>query len=233
MPSPRRFPLLFGIYTRLTGRACQGCADRWISVTSLALAWGVNATSPSMPAVARPAFRSVTCRTLNNVFARLRSINFCKFRTCLRSPTCDAVKILCRRRRTCPSTARQLDSAPLGGFVLRSVHSEVRHRYRENECRHRVQLALRFRRPCCRFFTSSPGPRQHPFRSGHVVPYPASYPGHQPERVSCRPGFLLPFDHRHSLLGPSVPAKASVVLADDLPTIHIGRLDLVGVTTFR
>ena len=46
-------------------------------------------------------------RTLSSVLAREWSINFCKLRTRLRSPSCDAVKIRCRRRRTSPSTARQ------------------------------------------------------------------------------------------------------------------------------
>jgi hypothetical protein len=41
------------------------------------------------------------------VLARERSINFCKLRTRFRSPTCDAVKIRCRKRRTSSSTARQ------------------------------------------------------------------------------------------------------------------------------
>ena len=38
-----------------------------------ALASGVKATSPSIPAVLRPALRCVTCRTLTSVLARLRS----------------------------------------------------------------------------------------------------------------------------------------------------------------
>jgi hypothetical protein len=50
----------------------------------------------------------VTRRTLNSVLARDRSINFCKLRTRLRSPTRDAVKIRCLKRRTSSSAARQL-----------------------------------------------------------------------------------------------------------------------------
>ena len=53
------------------------------------------------------ALRSVTRRTLNSVFARERSINFCRLRTLARSPAFDAVKIRCRSRRTSSSTRRQ------------------------------------------------------------------------------------------------------------------------------
>ena len=49
--------------------------------TNSVLAFGVSATSPSTPAVRRPALRSVTRRTLNSVFERERSINFCNRRT--------------------------------------------------------------------------------------------------------------------------------------------------------
>ena len=46
----------------------------WCTRTATsALASGVNATSPSIPAVLRPALRCVTCRTLTSVQARLRS----------------------------------------------------------------------------------------------------------------------------------------------------------------
>ena len=38
-----------------------------------ALAWLVSATSPSIPAVLRPVFRCVTCRTLTSVLLQLRS----------------------------------------------------------------------------------------------------------------------------------------------------------------
>jgi hypothetical protein len=54
-----------------------------------------------------------------------------------------------------------------------------------------------------RAFTSSPDPRQHPFRSGHR---PLSGQLYEDHRRRCRhvvPGFLLPFGHRHSLLGSS------------------------------
>ena len=46
----------------------------WCTRTaSSVLAWEVSATSPSIPAVLRPALRCVTCRTLISVFDRERS----------------------------------------------------------------------------------------------------------------------------------------------------------------
>ena len=88
-------------------------------VDQLLLASGVSTTSPSTPAVRRPALRSVTRRTLTSVFARERSINFCNRRTLGRSPAFDAVKIRCRNRRTSASARRQSTwrqrSAPSSG----------------------------------------------------------------------------------------------------------------------
>jgi len=72
------------------------------------------------------------------------------------------------------------NGVPVQGFVLRSVHhADIGHRGLRPVSRlrrHGVQLALRFRLRCQCFHTGSPGPRQHPFGSGHYVPYPASYP---------------------------------------------------------
>jgi len=95
---------LFGMYTRLTGRACHGSVLCCNQPTSAALAADPSTTSPSMPAVLRPPLTSVTRRTLSSVLARDRSINFCKLRTHLRSPTLLAVKIRCRKRRTSSRT---------------------------------------------------------------------------------------------------------------------------------
>ena len=96
-----------GMFTRLTGRALNGSAECSILSTNLALASGVSTTSPSTPAVRRPALRSVTRRTLKSVLARDLIINFCNWRTLARSPAFDAVKIRCRNRRTSSSTRRQ------------------------------------------------------------------------------------------------------------------------------
>jgi hypothetical protein len=40
-----------------------------------------------------------------------------------------------------------------------------------------------------------------------ICPYPASYPGRPAEARLSRPGFPLPFGHRHSLPGHPVPAR--------------------------
>src|SRR5215212_1811095 len=78
------------MYTRLTGMALNGSVVWCTLSASLALASGVSTTSPSTPAVRRPALRSVTRRTLISVLARDRSINFCRLRTFFRSPAFDA-----------------------------------------------------------------------------------------------------------------------------------------------
>src|SRR6201999_4110047 len=130
-----------GICTRLTATGVQDEADRCTRTATCALASGVSATSPSIPAVLRPALRCVTCRTLTSVLARLRSISFCRFLTLGQSCSCDALKIRCRSRRTCPSLETPpppppylplllppVDLAPFSGCVsfpgpaLRSVH---------------------------------------------------------------------------------------------------------------
>src|ERR1035437_7713975 len=110
IPSGRRFPALplLGIYTRLTGRACHGPVWRCTQSAISAFTDESSTTFPSTPAVLRPALSSGTRRTLTSVLARERSINFCKLRTRLKSPTRDAVKIRCRKRRTSSSAARQL-----------------------------------------------------------------------------------------------------------------------------
>ena len=124
IPSGRRFPLAFGTYTRRTG---SGSQVRMVSCTRTAisaLARDVRATSPSIPAVLRPAFRCVTCRTLIRVFDQERSIIFCKDRTFGQSCSRDALKILCRSRLTLPSWTRQSTASqsgmPSGPFACRA-----------------------------------------------------------------------------------------------------------------
>jgi hypothetical protein len=112
--------------TRLTGRALQAVRVRCARSASLALSAEVSATSPSTPAVRRPALRCVTCRTLTSVFDRLRNISFCKDRTLAQSPACVALKILCRSRRTFSSWHRQSAESqsgrsPSGPFTLRAA----------------------------------------------------------------------------------------------------------------
>jgi hypothetical protein len=95
------------MYTRFTARGCHEEASRCTCTASSILAWEVNATCPSIPAVLRPALRCVACRTLTSVLLQLRSINFCKFLTVARSCSCAALKIRCRSRRTLSSWWRQ------------------------------------------------------------------------------------------------------------------------------
>ena len=108
----------------LTGKALNGSVSViWCTLSaSLALASGVSTTSPSTPAVRRPALRSVTRRTLISVFARDRNISFCRLRTLRRSPAFDAVKI---RRLQPPYVILDpppVNLTPVKGRVLRSVH---------------------------------------------------------------------------------------------------------------
>jgi len=97
----------FGMYTRLTARGCQEAMDWCTCTATSALAWEVSATSPSIPAVLRPALRCVTCRTLSSVFDRERNISFCRLLTLGQSPSCVALKIRCRSRRTSRSQPDQ------------------------------------------------------------------------------------------------------------------------------
>jgi hypothetical protein len=88
----------------------RGFHERMLACTCTAisaLALEVNATSPSMAAVLRPALRCVTCRTLTSVFDLLRSISFCRFLTLGQACSRVAVKIRCRRRPTLASWVRQ------------------------------------------------------------------------------------------------------------------------------
>ena len=112
------------MYTRLTARGFHDEMDWCTRTATCALASGVKATSPSIPAVLRPALRCVTCRTLTSVFDRLRSISFCRFLTLGQSCSCAALKIRCRSRRTCPSCTRQsILSHSAGTFCLGSRSS--------------------------------------------------------------------------------------------------------------
>ena len=83
MPSGRILVLspAFGMYTRLTATGLPGPRVAVHLHRQLRPRREVNATSPSIPAVLRPALRCVTCRTLTSVFDQLRSISFCRFLT--------------------------------------------------------------------------------------------------------------------------------------------------------
>ena len=192
-----RFPA-FGIYTRFTATGSQ-LRIVWCTCTARSvLAGEVSATSPSIPAVLRPALRCVACRTDTNVFDRDRSINFCRFLTFGQSPFRVAVKIRCRSRRTLSSWWRQLMASQSG---IRSVHSGPPS-HRSWSC---VQLALRFRRIGLFVLTDSPASRQPAHAAGTRPGIRPVMRDNQRRSRSHRLGFLSPFGHRHSLLGHPVP----------------------------
>src|SRR3981081_74299 len=183
--------------TRLTGKALNPYPGSCTLATQSVLVSSVSATSPSTPAVRRPALRSVTRRTLKSVFERDRSINFCNRRTLARSPAFAAVKIRCRNRRTFCSTCRQsiwrqsseTSSGPLPATLVAmsslSSGSGI------------TDLFL---------FTDSPDRVSPLSRPSTLARYPAGYPPRSAGGLINRDGFPLPFGHRHSLLGHPVPA---------------------------
>jgi len=152
--------------TRLTGRARRG--DHWISFTRRSLSAADKAIRPSTPGVRRPAFRSVTCRTLSSVFDRLPSISFCKLRIRLWSPARVAAKIRCRSRRTRSSAARQSTAShsrasSLGPFAPAPPAGETP----------ASNLSLGSNVSSTVLFADPPDPRQPSFEAGHQDPYPA------------------------------------------------------------
>src|SRR5436305_5688200 len=185
------------MYTRLTGRATNGSVLRCILATKFALALEVSATSPSMPAVRRPALRSLTRRTLKSAFAREQSINFCRLRTLARSPARDAVKIRCRSRRTLSSQARQSTAsqsriASSGPFATATAVAS--------------NLSFGSRALVIFPFTGSPD-RVSPLSRPGTRPgiRPVMRDGGRRASQTC-PDFPLPFGHRRSLLGHPIHA---------------------------
>ena len=209
--------------TLLTGRACQGSV--WLSIhsTNRALPYEVVITSPSTPAVLRPALSCVTRRTLNSTFERDRSINFCKLRTFFRSPALLAVKILCRRRRTSSSTARQLTASQSKTSPVRSVRLGLRRR---------VQLALRFRylarfaAQAHQIHVSALAGREH----AHIQPVMPT-PRRRSRAAESR--FPLPSAAGIRFLDLPVPPGNSASLTVGLPAPMTPILDPAGVSTFH
>src|SRR5713101_5728244 len=209
MPSGRIFALslAFGIYTRRTG---EGRCEPMLACTCTAIsarAWLVSATSPSIPAVLRPVLRCVTCRTLHSVLAQLRSISFWTFLAVGQSPSCTALKIRPRSRRTCSSWCRQF---------TRSQASP------SNEDRPSGPFTEVSNLPISsgiypRFASKAHLPTSAPLRAGHIVPYPASYAGRPAEEPTIASRFLFPFRRRHSLLGHPVPLGNSASFTVGLP----------------
>jgi hypothetical protein len=146
----------------LTGLGLHEVAPSWSQKASSAFSQPPSTMRPSTPAVLRPALTSVTRCTLNNAFARERSISFCRLRTFFRSPALLAVKIRCRNRRTSSparrqSTASQSRTSSSGPFTMMVSNLPIG----SSVSVHRV-------------VTGSPDPRQLPFGPGNR-PYPASY----------------------------------------------------------
>ena len=171
----------------------------WCTLSaSLALASGVSTTSPSTPAVRRPALRSVTRRTLTSVLVRERSISFCRLRTLFRSPAFDAVKIRCRSRRTSSSarrqsTRRQSKDASSGPFTTTiAVASNLSS----------GSGVLVIFSPQAHLTASAR------FRARALGPVSGRLCGTTAwrRRPTC-PGFPLPFGCRRSLLGHPMPAE--------------------------
>jgi hypothetical protein len=185
IPSGRIFALslAFGIYTRRTG---EGRCEPMLACTCTAIsarAWLVSATSPSIPAVLRPVLRCVTCRTLHSVLAQLRSISFWTFLAVGQSPSCTALKIRPRSRRTCSSWCRQF---------TRSQASP------SNEDRPSGPFTEVSNLPISsgiypRFASKAHLPTSAPLRAGHTVPYPASYAGRPAEEPTIASRFPVPF----------------------------------------
>ena len=144
---------------------------------------------PSTPAVLRPALISVTRRTLTRALLRDRSISFCRLRTFFRSPACDAAKIRRLSRRTFssawPQSTESQPGSSSGPFTCIGV-----------------QLAPRLWRP------GVFSPQAHQTRVSALSSRAAALSGQLCGNRWRRsqhpvPGFLLPFGHRHSLLGSS------------------------------
>ena len=119
-------------------------------------------------------------------------LSFCRLRTRLRSPSCVAVKICCRSRRTSSSTRRQSTASQSmisssGPFTITVSNLPI-------GCGVANQLLL----------TGSPDPRQLPFGPGSTPVSDqlcGSHSAEEPNRAVA--GFLSPFDRRRWLLGSS------------------------------
>jgi len=199
MPSGRRFPVVprLGMYTRLTGWAAHGSVWCCSQSARSALSSGVSTTFLSTPAVMRPALSSVTRRTLTSVFDRDRSISFCRLRTRLRSPACDAVKIRCRSRRTFSSAARHCTASqpggpPSGPFTTAAPAPQRRLTYPSVPASSPSSLS----RAHLTRVSALSGPGISPV-SGQLSKTAGGGASHH-----C-PGFLLPFGCRHWLVGSS------------------------------
>ena len=193
----------FGIYTRLTATGFQDETDRCTRTATSPRALEVNATSPSIPAVMRPALRCVTCRTLISVLDRLRSISFCRFLTLGQSCSCAALKIRCRSRRTSSSQVRQ-SMASHAGSTSSGPFTVTASTF--------VSVSMASNLPfgsggSDRIASKAHLPTSAPFRVRAAARYPAGYAGRSAEGPNLVPVSRRLTAHRHSLLGHPVPAR--------------------------
>jgi len=173
-----------------------------------------------MPAVLRPALCCVARRTLCSVFDRLRSISFCRLRTRLRSPSCDALKIRRRSRRTSSSTGRtQIAShsslSSCGPFTtsVSNLSTSAGVVIVASRKAHLAHVSSPFRARAERGIRPVPPTRR--LEESGTTGY----------------GVLLPFGRRRWLLGPSCSRhRSSVFLPVDSPR-HCP--DQGGVSTFH
>src|SRR5262249_35525343 len=200
MPSGRSFARFdaFGMYTRRTGRGRHDERDWCTRTATSALASGVSATSPSIPAVMRPALRCVTRRTLTSVLARLRSISFCRFLTLGQSSSLLALKIRCRSRSTSRSGPAQTIESHSSALCL-TGRSSGPFTIRRLTCPSvRAVPALGLQRLTC--------PRQHAFAPAPGG-YPASYTRRPAEEPATSPRFPAAFRPPAFASWASLPAR--------------------------
>jgi hypothetical protein len=146
---------------RRTGLGVHNADRRCTQQASSVFVPAHNAVLPSMPAVFRPALISATRRTLSKAFARDRNINLCKLRTLFRSPSLDAVKIRCRKRRTSSSTRSQSTWSQSGRLSSGPVTTTF-------------AAASNFQHHSHRHLHRLTRPASAPFQAEASAPYPAS-----------------------------------------------------------
>ena len=221
MPRGRCLPLLFGMNTRLTGRARPVV---WMDLTASRSRPAGSSDPPSIPAVSRPALRCVTCRALPACSPVLAASA---------SAGCGPVGVPRLRRREDPlpqppylrprPTASQWRPSSGDRPPVRSRRGPPARQLRHVR-RHRAQRPLRFRsrrQPVC---TGSPDPRQHPCQPPDAAlrrarGYPAGCPRTSQEKTNSIHGIPGAFRRAgFGFLGRPVPARLWTALTNVLPT---------------
>ena len=220
----------FGIYTRLTATGFQDETDQCTRTATSPRALEVKATSPSIPAVMRPALRCVTCRTLTSVLDRLRSISFCRFLTLGQSCSCAALKIRCRIRRTSSSRVRQsmashAGSTSSGPFTVTASTL--------------VSVSMASNLPfgsggSNRIASKAHLPTSAPFRVRAAARYPAGYAGRSTEGPTTLSRFPVALRRTGvRFLSILFPPEDWAFVTSGLPAAPDGAPDPDGVLTFR